>query len=227
MTTFRGLGIISFGVAIGLLLFVSGCQERVESAGPKAMEAILKHDYKTAETLAQSVPGLGNYEEKGALRLTVLHRAAYAGQPKLVDLLIANGGDVNNRRHDGGTVLHSAVAGAKNTETIRRIIAAKVDINAVDNNGETSLHSVVRVPNVAAVRTLIEAGANTSTKDKYGKTPLQTAKNMREVLTKANAGALDDSLAARAQAVAVKTMAGKGGDAAIDEIIALLEAKGK
>jgi Ankyrin repeats (many copies) len=56
-----------------------------------------------------------------------------------------------------------------------RGIAAGADPNAVDKSGVTPLHRAVRTRCTAAVKVLLESGADIRRKNKNGSTPMQIA----------------------------------------------------
>jgi ankyrin repeat protein len=58
---------------------------------------------------------------------TALHRAAWRGQPEMIELLLRHGGDPNRRdSHAGETPLHSAVRG-NHPAVVRQLLAACAD----------------------------------------------------------------------------------------------------
>ena len=58
---------------------------------------------------------------------------------------------------------------------MRRLVAAGADPNAVDQGGVTPLHRAVRNRCAAAVRALLDGGADARRKNKRGSTPMQLA----------------------------------------------------
>ena len=70
--------------------------------------------------------------------MTPLHYASDEGHTKVVELLIANGADVNAKNDNGWTPLHlAAYWGGK--EIVELLIAAGADVNAKNDNGNTPL----------------------------------------------------------------------------------------
>jgi ankyrin repeat protein len=57
-------------------------------------------------------------------------------------------------------------------ELLRALTAARVDVDAVDNTGDTACHKAARYNKPNALRTLIQLGADIHVKDKRGCTPL-------------------------------------------------------
>jgi len=115
---------------------------------------------------------------------TALHIAAAAYRTALVDDLVALGAavDAANRRRQ--QPLHYAVDGgpgaahwdpARQVATIARLIDAGADANAADMGGVTPLHRAVRNRCAAAVKILLDRGADPRRKNGNGSTAAQLA----------------------------------------------------
>jgi len=114
---------------------------------------------------------------------TPLHLAAYFGHPKVVELLLAAGADVNTRSRNpnANTPLHAALAG-NHKLVAGLLIGAGADLNAADGNGWHPLHIAAANNNVDTMKTLIAQGADVTLANREGLTPLSVAqeKNHRE-----------------------------------------------
>src|SRR3989449_4198323 len=111
---------------------------------------------------------------------TPLHLAAAGYRVEIIRLLLASGADPNataNRRRSGP--LHYAADGYINgpawdpkrqVKTIRILLNAGADLHAHDKNGATALHRAVRTRCAAAVRYLLDAGADPTQKNLSGST---------------------------------------------------------
>ena len=79
--------------------------------------------------------------------VTPLHLAILADQRQVAEYLIANGANLGIRAQDehGGTPLHWAAALGR-IEMTKRLLEAKADINAEDNNGYTPLDATNYAP---------------------------------------------------------------------------------
>jgi len=103
---------------------------------------------------------------------TPLHRAARHGHKESVELLIANGADVNVKDKWGRTPLHFAAAHG-HKELVELLIANGADVNAKESEvGHTPLF-FAGLNDVAEM--LIARGADVNAKDKRGDTPLHRA----------------------------------------------------
>jgi Ankyrin repeats (many copies)/Ankyrin repeat len=110
---------------------------------------------------------------------TALHMAAAANQTRIVEELISRGADVHARNRRGAEPLHYAADGGpgspvwnpnEQTMIIAGLIRAGADPNAV-----APLHRAVRNRCAAAVRALIEGGADPRAPNRNGSTPILLA----------------------------------------------------
>ena len=111
---------------------------------------------------------------------TALHMAAAAFRRPVAERLIAYGADCRARNRRGAEPLHYAADANRwnptaQAETIEYLISVGADPNAVDNDGVAPLHRAVRTRSRAAVRALLDGGANARQKNKAGSTPLHLA----------------------------------------------------
>ncbi|HLH34888.1 MAG TPA: ankyrin repeat domain-containing protein [Alloacidobacterium sp.] len=115
---------------------------------------------------------------------TALHIAAAAYQKEIAGRLIAAGANVFAKNRLGDEPLHAAAVGGPGSrtwnpsaqaETIRCLIEAGADPNAVDKRDVTPLHRAVRTRCALAVRTLLECGADSARRNKSGSTPMLLA----------------------------------------------------
>ena len=94
---------------------------------------------------------------------TSLHHAAKAGQKEIIELLIANGADVNVKIEDdlGATPLHF-VAIAGHNEIAELLIVNGADVNAKDNFGNTPLEFAIRTDHPETADLLRKHGGKTA-----------------------------------------------------------------
>ncbi|MSO81077.1 MAG: ankyrin repeat domain-containing protein [Alphaproteobacteria bacterium] len=107
--------------------------------------------------------------------------AAVANEPDLMSLAIelGNRADLITSPYNGAALIAEAHLG--HAEVVRRLIAAGAPLDHVNNLGWTALIEAVILGNggpddVATVRALVAAGANTAIADRNGVTPLAHAR---------------------------------------------------
>ncbi|HWB11959.1 MAG TPA: ankyrin repeat domain-containing protein [Pirellulales bacterium] len=118
-------------------------------------------------------------------RLTPLHCRAEHGDIEMVNLLLEHGADVQ-AGSCMSTPLHCTVGGFQHApahgwrEVAERLLHAGADINAgspeTGDPNWTPLHHAAWRNHIAAVYWLLEHGADRTRVNKYGNTPLETAK---------------------------------------------------
>jgi ankyrin repeat protein len=154
------------------------------------MQVLLAHganpnaQLKSAALYRAHTPGDSTLGE-GA---TPLMRAAKNGDAAAMRLLLEHGADPSLRQKSGTTALMLAAgfgrglgvfAGdyatdAQMYEAVQVLLARHVDVNAVNENGQTALHFAALSMD-PVVRLLAENGANLFIKDKQGRTALDFA----------------------------------------------------
>ena len=83
-----------------------------------------------------------------------------SGEIELAKKAIADGANVNAKKDDGQTPLHSAVVAALDSgdnKVIELLIANGADVNAKDDSGLTPLDSVKRLSEAAAITKKLRA----------------------------------------------------------------------
>jgi hypothetical protein len=115
---------------------------------------------------------------------TALHIAAAAYREAIARELLAAGADIRARNRRGAEPLHYAVEGvpgsptwnsAAQAATAAFLIEVGANPNAVDQGEVTPLHRAVRNRCAAAVRALLDGGADAQRKNKSGSTPMRLA----------------------------------------------------
>lgn len=139
--------------------------------------------------------------------ISPLHTAVRVSNIKIVELLLANGADVNAKDKNGQTPLHlvedeviaslllkegalvdgrdnssrTALHEKKNLRVAKLLVAYNADVNAKDDTDITPLHTAVNANNVDLARLLLTHGADVDAKDDDRVTPLHTAANANNV----------------------------------------------
>ena len=154
---------------------------RLIAASPALVSARVERAAASEGVTEQFISGIRHHVYAGD---TALHLAAAAYRVEMIGLLLAGGADVQAKNRRGAEPLHYAAdgnpAGARwdperQAATITRLIAAGADPNAVDMGGVTPLHRAVRNRCAAAVRALLDGGADPSRKNGRGSTTMRLA----------------------------------------------------
>lgn len=117
---------------------------------------------------------IGRYSPDG---FTLLHLAAFFGQPEVAEMLMAAGADANAEARNKMRVrpLHSAAA-ADQTRIALALIAQRADVNARQEGGFTPLHAAAQNGNLDLVHALLAHGADPSARTDDGKTAEELAR---------------------------------------------------
>ena len=120
---------------------------------------------------------------------TPLMRAAFHGDARAMEILLAHGADISMTQKSGGTALMLASGLGRGTSAFAEDVgtetdlfnAAKVavehgaDVNAVNDAGATAVHYAARSGLNSVVNLLAQHGAKLDVKDKQGHTPADAA----------------------------------------------------
>ncbi|MGY8527294.1 ankyrin repeat domain-containing protein [Paracidovorax citrulli] len=105
---------------------------------------------------------------------TLLMIMTIADDGPIVDLLVAQGIDVNIKGEDGMTALHlAAYAGA--IKAAEALLRCRADPDARDSTGMTPMMAAARGGHVEFMRRLRDMGGNINARDDEGRTPLMHA----------------------------------------------------
>lgn len=101
---------------------------------------------------------------------TPVHAAAFADDPRLLQAVLAHGGNPDVRNAvTGESPLASAIVGL-GLPQVRLLLEAGADPNAADHNGDTPLHAAGSVNAGGAILALLEAGARPMARNSAGDT---------------------------------------------------------
>ncbi len=148
----------------GDLLISTGADEDAAKQGLPSEAVKTVQEIKPESRISKSV----NANESKRKAITPLHTAAISGDFDIVQLLLANGTDVNSKTgrgaYPGETPLHS-VAYAGHTQIAELLLAYGAFINAADQYSYTPLRRTVEQGHLAMAKFLIQKGADVFTKD--------------------------------------------------------------
>ncbi|RKY10524.1 MAG: hypothetical protein DRP56_00720, partial [Planctomycetota bacterium] len=139
----------------------------------------------TAELLIDGGVAVNTKSNTG---ITPLHCAAGSGNKKLVQMLIAKGAEINVKDKKGSTPLHNSLYPTTDKkfdgEIAKMLINKGADINVKDDKGHTPLryavlHATMHGSN-DMIEYLISKGGNIHSLNKYGKSPLDMARDSRK-----------------------------------------------
>jgi hypothetical protein len=111
---------------------------------------------------------------------TALHVAAAAFRTPIAELLVAHGASVDARNRRGAQPLHYAADANRfdplaQGDIIRYLLSIGADANARDKSGVAPLHRAVRTRSSAAVKALLDGGADPMLANGSGTLPLALA----------------------------------------------------
>ncbi len=148
-----------------IVLFIRNSNETFN----RSLKELTKNSYK-------------NINKKDKKGRTILHYAVRDSDQKTVKLLIEKGADINAADVGGYVPMHLAVIG-KRLKNVKELISSGANVNVVERNGKnTPLHFACMAGEVEIVKELVKAGAKTDQPDKSGKTPIDCAKNNKEII---------------------------------------------
>lgn len=128
--------------------------------------------YSTAKFLLEKGYDVNAKDSRGN---TPLHKAAFVGHGKNVELLIQNGADINAINNRGETPLFKAFFSTDEVEVGKKLVEKGTDINVKNSTGENIGHRIARSGNVEIMRFLFDNGLEREAIDSNGSTYLHHA----------------------------------------------------
>ncbi|XP_052188755.1 ankyrin repeat domain-containing protein EMB506, chloroplastic [Diospyros lotus] len=119
-----------------------------------------------------------NISKISTAKWSLLHSLALAGQIRYMDMLLANGLDINLVDKDGLSALHTAIIGKKEA-MISHLLRKGARPNIRDRDGASPLHYAVQVGARQTVKLLIKYNVDLNATDNEGWTPLHIAVQSR------------------------------------------------
>lgn len=136
------------------------------------LQAIENDDVQKVRQLLTSEVDLNFEDDDGDFPLYV---ASWRGNKEIVELLLANGADVN---YEADAYFYTALmvaSGAGHADIVRLLLKHGANVNAEDDWQLTSLMRVAERGHLEVARVLLEHGANPSLRDDRRKTALELA----------------------------------------------------
>ena len=167
---------------IGLLVVVSGCTKQAMDKN-MIFEAIELGDIVRVQQYLASGADINvrkDYPNGHPLELgdtTPLHLAIVLDNKKIVDLLIANGADVNAKAEGDVTPLILSIF-KKDKRIVELLLANGANVNTIIDGGITPLHIAYLEGDKEIIDLLIAKGADVNAKDENGLIPSQANINI-------------------------------------------------
>jgi ankyrin repeat protein len=143
--------------------------------------------YGTVSKLLEQGSKVNEYTS--VMQTTAAHVAAFGGHTAVLTLLLDEGADVNVVSRQGSTILQAA-SFSNDWANVEKILSSSTDTLEWKNCfGKIALLEAAERGNTETVRALLHYGADPSTKDTIGRTPLSSAilngsvESVRELLT--------------------------------------------
>jgi len=161
------------GNVVAALLKLTSIKES-QAAADSAMEAAaLRGQTEIVRILADNGYDVNRPTPSGS---TCLNDAALKGQKKVAQLLLEHGAKVNVPDSSGSFALHNAAIGG-DADMVAMMLDHGAEIDARDaESGATALMLAASLGRAAAVRLLLQRGANAKLADKAGHTALDRAR---------------------------------------------------
>ncbi len=150
--------------------------EALLAAGPELNvweAAALGREERVRELIAADRGAVGSFAPDGFFPLGL---AAYFGHPKIVEMLLEAGADVNAAaRNEMAVQAIHAAASTRQFGIAKVLIAYGADVNARHQNGYTPLHAAALNGDVDMVRLFLEYGAHRLSRTDNGQCALDFA----------------------------------------------------
>ena len=168
-------------LSLALILLVTACggeDELDPELNAQLLEAARTNQVDEARSLIER--GADVNAKDGTEQSAYLYATSEVGpDPALLELMLANGADVDAKDSYNGTGLIRA-AHRGYAEIVRRLIEAEIDLDHVNRLGWTALLEAIILgdggaAHVETVRVLVDGGVDVEIADREGVTPLEHA----------------------------------------------------
>ena len=110
--------------------------------------------------------------------VSALHEATRNNHEDVASILLHNGGELSMSESLAASTLCQAVFDGDIT-LLKRLLNASIQVNASDYDRRTASHIAASEGNTAALKLLVEAGADLSLEDRWGNTVASEAKKAK------------------------------------------------
>lgn len=146
--------------------------EETKDVKEQLFEALENGQISQALSLISKLSNLNIYSKNGK---TPLHIAASKGYDSVIKKLVEKGADVNLTDKDGKTPLHISAHHSNEKAIAELLKAPKIQIDKVDNFGQTALHITAFQNSNNCAQLLMSSGCNINLCDNFGQTALHIA----------------------------------------------------
>jgi ankyrin repeat protein len=141
------------------------------------LKAVVKGDNETLESLVDEDGGNIHFQ-MGEYEASLLHEAAYHGNVRGVEFLLAKGINASVKDNRGRTPFHYTLQDAftdERAKIAKLLLSHGAGMEEKCNDGDTPLHHAACQSSPDAVQLLLSLGANVNAKDINGNAPLHQA----------------------------------------------------
>lgn len=143
------------------------------------MNAVFSQNFELIKILLQSGAKVDQVDREGSSALIAMINMgagvdADKQKPKIMELLLAAGSDIDLRNKDGNTALHMAVVGGRQS-ILDYLIQKNPDSSIQNKNKKTALDQAIINENWDAVKSLLTIEKDINVLDSYGSTKLHSA----------------------------------------------------
>jgi ankyrin repeat protein len=142
--------------------------------------AVRSNTPETVELIINKGADAGVIDKKGN-NLAYHAVDSYDGNPEVFNqkmkYLLESGVDVKRKQENGNSLVHAAV-NKDDLDVLRSVLSYGLDINAVNDHGETALHqAALQTRDVAILQYMVDAGARRELTTEFDETAFDLAKN--------------------------------------------------
>ena len=163
--------------AVKLLLEKGANPQAIDSVGHQALYYAVEAGQESMVKVLLEQDGIQLVTVSPMLKFTLLHLAVFVGNLTIIEMILKAGADTNEQDFLGDTSLHVLIkCGPANLEQIFGLLfESGARVNMGNNDDETPLHLAATYYRPAAVKMLLDAGADPQLVTRFGETALGIA----------------------------------------------------